>query len=192
MSCINNPMKNKLVYDVGVFDVDSDSDSISYYAWTNILTRCYSNRHLSRRPTYERCEVDSEWHLYSNFKKWFEVNYVDGYHLDKDVLVQGNKVYSSESCVFIPPRINTLLTDRSRDRGEYPLGVSKESRRNKYKATISIFGKNKHLGFYATPEEAHAAWKEAKKKYVSECANESFARGEISERVRDALLNRKF
>ena len=56
----------------------------------------------------------------------------------------------------------------------------------------AINGKNKHLGFYDTPELAHEAWIVAKKKYVSECANEAYAKGEISERVRDALLNRKF
>lgn len=185
-------MKQKLIYGVGIFDGVNESTTIAYATWHHIMERAYCPKHANKNPSYLHCDVDSTWHVFSVFREWFLAHYVDGYHLDKDVLVQGNKVYSSESCVFIPPRINTLLTDRSRDRGEYPLGVSKESRRNKYKATISIFGKNKHLGFYNTPEEAHVAWKEAKKKYVSECANESFARGEISERVRDALLNRKF
>jgi hypothetical protein len=185
-------MKHKLVYGVGVFDGVMESTSIVYDSWHHMIERCYCLSRLEKYPSYSDCTVDPEWHLYSNFKKWFEVNYVDGYHLDKDVLVQGNKIYSSERCVFIPHRINNLLTDRARDRGEYPLGVSKESRRNKYKACISVLGKNKHLGFYDTPEEAHEAWRMAKKKYVSECANESFSKGEISERVRNALLHRNF
>lgn len=182
----------KLIYGVGIFDGIMESTTLAYDSWHRMIERCYSDSRLIRYPSYINCTVCPEWLIYSNFKKWFEVNYIEGYHLDKDVLIQGSQIYSPETCTFLPPRINTLLTDRSRDRGEYPLGVSKESKRNKYKSGISIFGKNKHLGFYNTPEEAHAAWKEAKKKYVSECANESFARGEISERVRDALLNRKF
>jgi hypothetical protein len=38
----------------------------------------------------------------------------------------------------------------------------------------------------------HLVWAEAKKKYVSECANASYDCGEISKEVRDALLSRTF
>jgi len=185
-------MKQKLIYGVGIFDGINESTTIEYDAWHRMMERCYSAKHAMRYPSYIACEVDSTWHRYSVFKEWFWLNYIEGYHLDKDILVQGNKIYSPITCVFIPHYINQLLTDRSRDRGEYPLGVSKEAKRNKYKAGISINGKNKHLGFYDTPELAHTAWIVAKKKYVNECANEAYAKGEISERVRDALLNRKF
>jgi hypothetical protein len=185
-------MKQKLVYGVGVYDGGNESTSIAYDTWHRMMERCYSDKHMKNFPSYIGCTVDNQWLRYSIFSEWFSSNYVEGYHLDKDIIIQGNRIYSSETCVFIPHHINQLLTDRARDRGEFPLGVSKEARRNKYKAGISINGKNKHLGFYDTPELAHEAWRIAKKKYVSECANEAYAKGEISERVRDALLNRKF
>lgn len=185
-------MKQKLIYGVGIFDGVNESTTIAYATWHHIMERAYCPKHANKNPSYLHCDVDSTWHVFSVFREWFLAHYVEGYPIDKDILVQGNKTYSPETCCFVPIRINTLLTDRASDRGSYPLGVSKESRRNKYKAGISINGKNKHLGFYDTPELAHEAWIVAKKKYVSECANEAYANGEISERVRDALLNRKF
>lgn len=185
-------MKEKLIYGVGINDVDiltrDKINILSYKCWHRMMERCYSAKNLIRFPTYIGCEVHIDWHRYSNFKKWYESNYIPGYCLDKDILIPGNKIYSSETCIFIPNHINTILTDRSRDRGEYPLGVSKNKNGTKYIAFVSIYGRNKNLGTYNTPEQAHEVWRIAKKKYVCECAISSYMKGEISERVRDALL----
>lgn len=45
-----------------------------------------------------------------------------------------------------------------------PKGVSLDSKRflKKFKSVIKIDGKLKHLGYYSTPEEAHAAYLQAK------------------------------
>ena len=192
MSCINKIMKQKLLYDVALLDIPNESASKIYDSWCNLIGRCYSKSQLSRRPTYTGCKVCDEWLIYSNYKNWYLDNYIDGYHLDKDILSGNSKIYSPETCVFIPVNLNVLLTDRRNGRGKYPLGVNYEPKWNRYKACISIGGKVKHLGYFKTPELAHECWVAAKKKYVSECANEAYAKGEISERVRDALLNRKF
>lgn len=45
------------------------------------------------------------------------------WHLDKDILVAGNKIYSPETCLFVPNRINSLLI-RGVKTGPLPLGVS--------------------------------------------------------------------
>lgn len=53
---------------------------------------------------------------FSNFLKWFNGNYIKGYALDKDILIKGNKVYSPETCCFVPYEINTLVTNRKNGR----------------------------------------------------------------------------
>ena len=49
-------------------------------------------------------------------KEWFDnpVNgYKEGYSLDKDILVKGNKIYSPETCCFVPQDVNILFTKRT-------------------------------------------------------------------------------
>lgn len=72
-----------------------------YRVWNKMLTRCYSNRHLKRCPTYKGCSVVEEWHSFQKFGDWFDVNYIKGYQLDKDIKVNGNKVYGPSTCLFV-------------------------------------------------------------------------------------------
>ena len=48
----------------------------------------------------------------------------EGLQLDKDLLVNGSKVYSRETCVFVSNQVNIFLTERGNDRGEWPIGVN--------------------------------------------------------------------
>lgn len=191
-------MKHKdIVYGVGVNDYSGKLSVngirlVSYRAWHNMLRRCYDPRMKSDRPSYDECEVCDEWKSFSTFKEWFDSNYVEGQCLDKDILIQGSKIYSPSTCCFVPIRINILLTEHKESRGLYPIGVSYEPKWNRYKACISLHGKIKHLGYYCSSELAHLSWIEAKKKYVSECAITAYSNKEISEIVKDALLNRLF
>lgn len=45
-----------------------------------------------------------------SFKKWFDENYIKGYELDKDILIKGNRIYSPDTCCFVPSFINRLYT----------------------------------------------------------------------------------
>lgn len=94
-----------------------------YRVWVSMLRRCYSEKYHLSMPTYIGCSVCDEWKTLSVFKKWHDANYVKGFHLDKDLLVEGNKVYSPETCIYASPTINVLLTDHRRARGKYPQGV---------------------------------------------------------------------
>lgn len=163
----------------------------AYTTWHSILLRCYSSKCHNKRPTYIKCSVCEEWLRYSNFEKWHELNYREGYVIDKDILISGNTVYSPETCRFVPLVINNLLLTKS-DSGEYIVGVSKENRRNKYRAGLSKYGKNINLGYYETPEEAHEVWRLAKIEYVGEIARAYLFSGEISEEIFDALVSRDF
>lgn len=158
----------KLVYGVGVNDhhsttIDSNGKHYNFYnAWVNMLMRCYSKSYQLDFPTYTGCTVCDEWHSLTAFKQWHDLNYVNGYDLDKDLLVPGNKVYSPNTCAYVPKPLNYLLLDRSRFRGAYPMGVSYDKSRGKFLSIVTIDGKAKNCGRFNTVHDAEQAYKKAK------------------------------
>ena len=107
------------VYGVGFLGVGkykcklptSRKKTASYIKWHSMMQRCYDSKLHKYRPTYKDCTVCEEWHNYQNFAKWFEINHIDGYVLDKDKL-QPNvlcKIYSPTTCVFITEEENTNI-----------------------------------------------------------------------------------
>lgn len=83
-------------------------DTKEYTAWHNMLKRCYSEKHLKKHPSYIGCSVCVEWHNFQVFAHWFEANYIDGTELDKDIILDGNKVYSPETCLFVSHTENVV------------------------------------------------------------------------------------
>lgn len=73
----------------------------AYSAWSGMIKRCYSTSRQEKQPTYKGCSVCDEWHNFQNFADWYELNYTEGFELDKDVKVKGNKVYRPDRCSFI-------------------------------------------------------------------------------------------
>lgn len=144
-----------------------------YSRWVNLLRRCYSDKYLEKYPTYVGCKVCEEWLTFSNFKSWMEKQDWEGKQLDKDFLVEGNKIYSPETCVFLPQSLNKFIVTRGGLRGDYPLGVS-YMKKNKdmvnehnspYRSEINNqTGKTLHLGMYSSPEAAHQRYLKEKLK----------------------------
>lgn len=133
--------------------------SRAYNVWAHMITRCYSHKSLERRPTYKGCSVAAEWHNYQNFAGWYQHNYTYGYELDKDLLVIGNKVYSPDTCVFVPSKLNSFLLCSTATKGEYPTGVSYYKQNNKYVSKCGDGeGGEKCLGYFNSPNEASIAW----------------------------------
>lgn len=87
-------------------------DRKAYLVWRSMIYRCYSECSLKTHPSYSGCSVDDRWHDFSNFLQWFNDNYIDGYELDKDIKVKGNKVYSPETCMFVSKKDN--LSEKSK------------------------------------------------------------------------------
>lgn len=185
--------KSKLVLGVGINDVPNVRQTTAYRYWFTMLRRCYEKKYQDKYPTYKECSVCEEWHTFSNFKKWFdnpENGYQEGYQLDKDILVKGNKIYSPKTCCFVPNRLNTLILLRKRSRGNYPIGVSRVE--NSYIAQINTPTHKVHLGYFNTPEKAFAVYKAAKEAYIKEIATEYFSRGEITQKAYNALVSYTF
>ena len=85
-------------------------DSDKYQAWRNMLTRCYCPKYQEKSPTYKDATVCNNWLNYQNFASWFDLNYSNGLHLDKDVMQKGinRKVYSPKTCRFISCAKNSI------------------------------------------------------------------------------------
>lgn len=158
-------IKRKLVFGVGVNDADYVvSPKINgkqirckiYATWVDMLRRCYDESYMEKFPSYIGCTVCSEWLIFSNFKRWMvEMDYNDK-HLDKDVIKIGNKVYCNDFCCFVSPRINLLLTDCSRSRGLFKIGVCKVKRG--YQSKVQNDGVHEFLGTFKTEEMANHAY----------------------------------
>ena len=150
-------------------------ENIVYDYWDGILRRCYSERIKKLRNSYSDCLVDECWHNLQNFGEWFEKNYNPKYMkswcLDKDILVKGNRIYSPETCCFVPNEINVIFTNGYIRRGEYPKGVSYKPKINKYIAQYQKDGVVTHIGTFKTVDEAFQAYKEVKEKYIKEKAD---------------------
>lgn len=169
--------KRRLVCGVGINDADynvvtkfpdgSQKMDIFYQTWKSMLSRCYSKKCIERRPTYVGCSVCEEWHLFSNFKSWMEQQDYEGKALDKDLIVQNNKVYSKTTCVFVSAVVNSFMVHPIKSKGRYPFGVcykikDKTSNKERVKPFIVSIGRKRAKGSFATPEEAHRAWQLAK------------------------------
>lgn len=144
--------------------------SPEYVAWRGMLERCYDLKWQEKYPTYVGCTVVGEWLNFQVFAEWYSRQYRgDGWQLDKDLVVRGNKAYGPETAVFIPRDLNTLLLSCAASRGGLPIGVCKV--RGRYQASVRIGGKLQYLGHYNTPSEAFYAYKEVKEAHIKVRAN---------------------
>ncbi|USL89347.1 HNH homing endonuclease 2 [Bacillus phage vB_BceH_LY2] len=145
----------------------------AYTTWSSMLHRCYYTHSSFIKPSYKNCYVDEKWHNYQNFAEWFYTNYyeIEGevMHLDKDILVKNNNVYSADTCIFAPKRVNACFI-KTPKRGTYPIGVSKLGK--KFKSQLHINGKVTHIGCFSTVEEAFNSYKKEKEKYIKNVAEE--------------------
>ena len=162
-----------------------------YELWQSMLQRCYDDAYKKRYQTYEGCEASENFKYYEYFYEWCnkQIGFGgDGLHLDKDLLLKGNKVYSENTCVFLPSGINAMLTKCTASRGEYLIGVCWHKVAKAFVAQVSKGkGKHEHLGLFTTELEAFDAYKTAKEAFVKEQAEKW--KDKIDIRAYNALMN---
>lgn len=95
----------------------------SYNTWSNMLRRCYCPKALRIRPTYKDCTVCVEWHNFQNFAEWYEINHMNGMAIDKDIKIDGNRVYSPDTCIFVSASDNSVKANAKNYIFISPLGV---------------------------------------------------------------------
>ena len=164
-----------------------------YKTWKSMLERCYDKKYHEKYPTYIDCEVSEELHNFQNFAKWYDDNYYEieneRMHLDKDILVKGNKIYTTETCIFVPQAINKLFIKCDSRRGESVIGTSLKNGR--YRVQCHLIdpktgeSKQKHLGYYDTQEKAFEVYKYYKEKNIKEIAD--YFKEQIPQKLYNAL-----
>ena len=143
--------------------------------WHGMLQRCYDPEFHKKCHTYEDCEVEEYLLNFQHMGEWIENNYyeIPGeiMCLDKDILHKRNKIYSRETCIFVPERINNLFTKSDKSRGDNPIGVSDLPSGNYRVFCHNGYGKQIDLGTYKTKGEAFQVYKNYKEKVIKEVIN---------------------
>ena len=159
---------------IGEGQYSNKEHHLCYEHWRAMINRCCND------SRYIDCEVCEEWLNFQNFAQWYELNYyeIPGeiMCLDKDILIKGNKIYSPETCCFVPNDINILFVTRKNNRGDCPIGIKSKKKNGKFEVACSIAkNKNKerqYLGIYDSIEEAFNVYKEFKENYIKQIADE--------------------
>lgn len=176
-------------------------DLKEYTTWRGMLRRCYDGKHKMHNPAYKDVTCCDEWLLYEifyewlhsqeNFDKWYNN---DKWALDKDILIKGNKIYSPNTCCLVPIYINSLFTKNNAVRGNLPIGVRKDEKRQGYSANI-IYGMENNrakntVHCYPTPEDAfYLGYKPSKENYIKRVAQEEYNKGNITKKCYEAMMN---
>ena len=175
--------QRKTVCGVGLNDSEHMTSGCPFYKrWVRMIERCYSD---SKENCYKDAYVCKDWLTFSNFKSWMTEQDWEGKELDKDLLSNGDKVYSPETCIFIEKKINLLLTDQKKLKGKYAKGVYFKKSNQKFVAQCAVNGKEKHIGYYSTESEAESAYKKFKTNLIFNVAKEQ------DEPLKSALLRYK-
>lgn len=159
-----------------------------YVLWKGMLQRCYSDTQYS---TYEGCKCSENFKSYEYFYEWCNEQIGsgnEGWHLDKDLLIKGNKIYSENTSIFLPQEINSLLIKSTATRGKHLIGVYWSNTNKAFVAQVrKNKGKQEWLGCFNTEIEAFNAYKQAKESFIKEQAEKW--KSQIDERVYKALMN---
>lgn len=159
-----------------------------YYArWAAMLHRCYNTGIQQNQPTYKECSVHPSWFTFSTFRDWMEQQDWEGNHLDKDLRIEGNKVYGPDTCLFVSPEVNLFIIPRKLSDVGLPAGVTyhKTLKGGWYKAVVVDRDKYVTLGKFETAEQAQTAYLEGKQALATELASR-----QTDKRIADALIAR--
>lgn len=164
--------------------------------WRHVLERTVAGRDIKR---YEDCSVTPEWYNLQNFADWAaeqknSTKVEDNgrlYHLDKDMVSKGNRVYCPDYCVFIPNEVNAFYTKKDLGNTGYPgvnyIKPASSGAKEGYIARCTIGKEREYLGYYDNAEEAFYQYKEAKEKAAKLLASKW--ENKIDDRVIEYLNN---
>jgi hypothetical protein len=159
----------------------------AYRVWQGMLGRCYCPKVHKRQPNFRNLTVCDKWLNYQEFARWFEDNYVFGFDFSQNILKPNSRIFSPETCCFVPNEIrNTLKFLHEKKNNNLPIGVS-ENNFFKYKARYRSVSRHEILGSFDTPEEAFLEYKKTKENHIKDMAEKW--KPELKPNTYDALMN---
>ena len=163
-----------------------------YVTWTSMLQICYSDKYQERQTAYRGCTVCIEWLNFQNFAKWYEENYyeIPGeiMELDKDILYKDNKIYSPDTCCFVPQSINLLFVRRNKSKEGYPPGITYQN--DKYIIDCSLFNNEYYkIESHNTLFDAFDSYKKFKEKAIKDVADKY--KSQIPKKLYNAMYEYK-
>ena len=191
---------SKLVQGIGINgnkypSFEGGKVSKEYNLWISMLHRC-TEKFWTKNPAYIGVTCSDNFRNYTFFYEWcqLQVGFKSKdekekyWQLDKDLLLHDNNVYSEDTCIFIPQRINKLFTKNNATRGEWPIGVSWDKQTEMFKAYCNNHSRRlKYLGYFHSAQEAFQAYKTFKEALIKQVADEYKTQLDI--RVYEALMN---
>lgn len=160
-----------------------------YEDWHSMIRRCYDNS--AYHVTYQDVEVYESWKCYQTFAEWAtkQVGFNNkGWHLDKDLLIKGSRIYSPDTCTYLPREINGFI--KRKRMNDLPLGVDlviNESGVIQYRSQGRANGSNVGLGSYPDIETAFNVYKKHKEALAKDLA--VTWKSKIDKRAYEALMN---
>ena len=159
-----NPWYYRRVYEeCGYLGMKHDYQEPSYLLWKNVIQRCYNKKIHIYKPEYKDKSVCEEWLNYTNFKLWYDEHFIsvknNQVDLDKDLLVQGNKIYSPETCVFLLHYQNTMFESSAKDKiyenedGTFVIGGGKKKKYATLKEAEDIVCKRNQIRIESVAEK---------------------------------------
>ena len=142
-----------------------------YQVWVDMFCRCYDETTKLNQPTYKDCTVHEDWYNFQNFVRDYEqmIGFDKDWQLDKDLLFEGNTIYSKETCCLLPQEINKALIYKSKN-GLLPGVTFGELRKTPFIARVHIDGKEVHLGCFDSEIQAFLVYKKAKEDHIKKLA----------------------
>lgn len=150
--------------------VVNNRNTNEYLAWKNLMMRCYNEKIRHKFRTYQNCVVCDEWHDYQKFAAWYDENYyqtgTERMCLDKDIMYKNNYLYSPDTCLIVPQRINMMFMNKT-NKNNTPNGISIANNGK----IVASYNTN-YLGTYDGIEQAIIPYNKAKQNHIREVADE--------------------
>ena len=128
--------------------------------WHAMRQRCGVGGSKKSNPAYVDCKISENFLNFQYFANWCQnqIGYEQiGYELDKDILVENNRLYCENNCRFVPQELNSFFCVRSGPISNLPKGVTRC--RDKYMVRLAAAG---YLGVYQTVEQAAQIYQNAR------------------------------
>lgn len=146
------------------------ADTPLYTVYKGIKGRCYNENHSAFSGYGGRgIKMCDDWKMsFVAFREWcIENGWSKGLQIDRK---NGDLGYSPENCRIVTPAQNVYNTSGLKSGTSKYKGVSFKTKSGKWVAQIRKGDTNRHIGYFATEEEAALAYNEKAKELFGEYA----------------------